>query len=271
MPATKATKAFFNRLVRSSLVLAAGTLAASMAIPAHAASLRKALASEAASTSGSPAGDPGSVLYGYFDVSEPSTNNGTGNGDNVMRLINTTAQDMCALIYVFDADEELGECCGCPLTANEVINFGITNDPYYSGGITDNLTTNWREASEDQQNGVIAVVGATALSGCINNGSPSNYTTPNPACNAGCDPTIRFVDGVLVQSSPSGQGLNGAMLHNQRIGAASGILEVNMFDDSPGDATNIGGLQDLCRNAIQRGSGKGWCTCPHEFGDLIVK
>ena len=263
------SKRFSGCLAKGALTLATGAFLASMAIPAHAASLRKAVSGKAAANSGPAGGDPGSVLYGYFDVAEPSSDNGTGNGDNVMRLINTTAQDMCALIYVFDDDEELGECCGCPLTANELLNFGITGgDPYYSAsGIRDNLTTNWREASQDQVNGVVAVVGATALTGCIKNGSSSNFTTPNPACNAGCDPTVRFQDGVIVQSTPSGQGLNGTIVHNQRIGSASGILEVNMFDDSPGDAANIAGLQDLCKNAIQRGSGKGWCTCPHEFGD----
>ncbi len=262
---------FSDWLRRGALTLATGAVVASIALPAHATSLRKAVAGKAAANAGAAAGDPGSVLYGYFDVSEPTSDNGTGNGDNVMRLINTTARDMCALIYVFDDDEQLGECCGCPLTANELLSFGITNNPYYSGGVTDNLTTNWREASGDQQSGVIAVVGATALTGCIQNGSASNYTTLNPACTAGCDPTVRFQDGVIVQSTPSGQGLNGTLVHNQRIGDANGILEVNMFDDSPGDANNIASLQDLCKNNIQRGSGKGWCTCPHEFGDRIVK
>ena len=36
-----------------------------------------------------------------------------------------------------------------------------------------------------------------------------------------------------------------------------------MFDDSPGDSTNtVANLQDQCKNAIQNGSGRGWCTCP---------
>ena len=266
------SKLFSGWLAKSALTLATGAFVASMAAPAHAASLRRAAAG-AASSSGTKGGDPGSVLFGYYDVSEGVDDNGTGNGDNVMRLINTTAQDMCALVYVFDDDEELGECCGCPVTANELVSFGITSVPYYStSGIRDNLTHNWREASNDQQSGVIAVIGATALTGCAKNGSSSNFTTPNPACNAGCDPTVRFTDGLLVQSTPSGQGLNGSIVHNQRIGSASGLLEVNMFDDSPGDATNIAAnMQDLCKDAVQRGSGKGWCTCPSEFGDNIVK
>ena len=263
---------FSGWLAKGALTLAAGAFVASMAVPANAASLRRSSAggSSKSGATGGGVSDPGSVLYGYFDVSEDTSDNGTGNGDNVMRLINTTAQDMCALIYVFDDDEELGECCGCPLTANELLSFGIGGGQHrlMNSGLTDNLTANWREASHDEESGVIAVIGATATAGCTTNGSTSNGSTPNPACNAGCDPTIRFQEGVLVQSTPSGQGLNGNIVHNQRIGSASGLTEVNMFDDSPGDSTNIASnLQDQCHNAITQGSGKGWCRCPSEFGD----
>jgi len=266
---------FSGWLAKGALTLAAGAFVASIAVPANAASLRHAAAGSGSSgAAASAGGDPGSVLYGYFDVSEDSGDNGTGNGDNVMRLINTTGADMCALIYVFDDDEELGECCGCRLTANELLSFGIGGGKLFHpdlrppSGLTDNLTANWREASHDEESGVIAVIGATALTGCTTNGSNSNAITPNPACNFGCDPTIRFSPGVLVQGTPSNQGLNGNILHNQRIGTASGLTEVNMFDDSPGDSINTAvNLQDQCHNAITQGSGKGWCTCPEEFGD----
>ena len=268
---------FSGWLAKGALTLAAGAFVASIAVPANAASLRHAASGSGSSGAATGSGgDPGSVLYGYFDVSESPSDNGTGNGDNVMRLINTTAQDMCALIYVFDDDEELGECCGCPLTANELLSFGIGGgkkfhpDTRPPSGLTDNLTANWREASHDEESGVIAVIGATALTGCTLNGSTSNSSSFNPACNAGCDPTIRFSPGVLVQSTPSGFGLNGNILHNQRIGTASGLTEVNMFDDSPGDSINTAvNLQDQCHNAITQGSGKGWCTCPSGFEDVV--
>ena len=267
---------FSGWLAKGALTVAAGAFVASMAVPANAASLRRAAAGASSASGSAAAGvsDPGSVLYGYFDVSEESDDNGTGNGDNVMRLINTTGQDMCALVYVFDDDEELGECCGCPLTANELLSFGIGGGKLFhpdtrpASGLTDNLTANWREASHDEESGVIAVIGATATAQCTTNGSTSNGTTPNPACNAGCDPTIRFQEGVLVQCTQSGFGLNGNIVHNQRIGTASGLTEVSMFDDSPGDSLNTASnLQDQCHNAITQGSGKGWCTCPREFGD----
>ena len=250
-------------LARGSLTIAICGFAALMVPPLNAASLRKAAAA-AASNAG--ASDPGSVLYGYFDVSEPTTDNGTGNGINVMRLVNTTGQDMCALIYVFDDDEQLGECCGCPLTANESQSFGIAGGLTPPDGLTDDLTDDWREASADQESGVIAVLGATALTGCTLNGSASNNSTPNPACNAGCDPSISFQDGVLVPGTPSGQGLNGNIVGSQRIGSKESVTEVNMVDDSPGDSDNVKNVQKQCQNNVQNGSGKGICTC----GDLYI-
>ena len=261
----------------AALTVAVGGVMAMATGPAHAAtSLRKAAAS-AAKSADTVSPDPGSVLYGYYDFAESTSDNGTGNGQNVMRLINSTGKDMCALIYVFDDDEELGECCGCPLTANQLESFGI-GGPSVAAAVanpqipipsrlTNNLTANWREASGDQESGVVAVVGATAFIPCTNNGSGSNNSTPNPACNGGCDPTIHFATGVLLQSTPSGQGLNGNIVHNQAIGSVHGLLEVDMFDDSPGDSANTASLQDLCRNNIQNGSGRGWCSCPTEFND----
>ncbi len=248
-------------LAKGALTVATGALIASFAVPASAGALRRAGAGGASNSGGSAAGgDPGSVLYGYFDQSEPTFDNGTGNGDNIMRLINATGSNMCALIYVFDDDEELGACCGCPMTANELQSYSVRND----------LTSSWREATDDIGNGVIAVIGATTATGtCTLNGS-SIDSGFNPACHLGCDPTIPFAAGVLTQGTPSGFGINGNIVHNERIGSTSGLTEVNMFDDSPGDSTNIASLlQAQCANIVQHGSGLGICRCQGELADLI--
>lgn len=226
---------------------------ASIAAPAGAATLRTASAKSAPAATAS-GGDPGSVLYGYFDGDEPASENGTGNGGTALRLINTTAQDMCALIYIFDKDEELNACCGCPLTANQLFSFGS------------HTRLQPREAGSDLRSGVVAILGATALAPCTFNGSASNGSTPNFACNAGCDPTIPFAPGVLIQGTPSGQGLQGTLTKSFRIGDAASLVEVPLFDDSPGDPTNISqALQAQCKNIVQHGSGFGICQCPGEL------
>jgi hypothetical protein len=57
-----------------------------------------------------------------------------GNGDNILRLISHNGNanaafgavtDACAMIYVFDDDEEMGECCGCPLSPADVQYFRL--------------------------------------------------------------------------------------------------------------------------------------------------
>src|ERR1019366_3259417 len=118
---------------------------------------------------------PGQVLYTYYETTEPFTVCGTstadsdgcnvgGNGDNIIRLINPNGsanpgigglqQQVCAMIYVFDDDEEMGECCGCPLTSAQLATFSVQ----------DNLTSNWglRGGIEggDHANGAIAIVAA---------------------------------------------------------------------------------------------------------------
>src|SRR5258706_6142074 len=50
---------------------------------------------------------PGTVIVGYFDTAESTSDNGTGDGDNIVRIVNDTGKEMCALIYVFDDDEEM--------------------------------------------------------------------------------------------------------------------------------------------------------------------
>jgi hypothetical protein len=78
--------------------------------------------------------DPSTYNVGYFDVGEPVGDNGVGVGDNFVRLINPTAANgtLCAMIYVFDDDEEPGECCGCPLSPNKLLSLSVENQEPFS-------------------------------------------------------------------------------------------------------------------------------------------
>ncbi len=80
--------------------------------------------------------------------------------DGTVRIINPgetdsgtppVAEDLCALIYVFDANQQLSECCGCPLTANALLTLSVNT----------NLTANPLLGTK-LKTGVIKIVSSTS-------------------------------------------------------------------------------------------------------------
>ncbi len=176
---------------------------------------------------------PGQVLYTYYETTEESTFcssstadldgcNVGGNGDNIIRLINPNGaangnlsgakeQTVCAMIYVFDDDEEMGECCGCPLSSTRLATFSVEH----------NLTSNWGlsggSENGDHANGSIAIIAADP------NTTPLTPGGGNEAANclgtACCDPTNTPGYPVAVAG---GDNLLGSITHHQTIFPISG-------------------------------------------------
>jgi hypothetical protein len=190
-------------------------------------------------------------------------------GDNIIRLVNPNGgangnlagakpQTVCAMVYIFDDDEEMGECCGCPLSSAQLATFSVNQ----------NLTANWGIQSPevgtvgiaDNGFGAIAIVATApnALTSCLGQSA---------ACNSGCDPTN--IPGYSVTTTSN---LLGSVSHNQavQIGPSGspltllGITETPLSDDSGGDPTNIIYLQNQCGALIGNGSQGGICNCPTE-------
>src|ERR1700731_2946819 len=71
-----------------------------------------------------------------YTVDYYSNANTTGAEDATVRVINpgttslssTQAADLCALIYVFDANQEMSECCGCFVSANALLTLSVNNN-----------------------------------------------------------------------------------------------------------------------------------------------
>jgi hypothetical protein len=258
------------------LALAAGALliAVALSASANAATLRRGSTGGGATVTGAL---PGQVLWTYYETTEDFTlcNSTTadsdgcnvgGNGDNIIRLINPNGaangnlagakeQPVCAMIYVFDDDEEMGECCGCPLTSAQLatfsVEFNLTNDWGLTGG----------PEAGDHSNGAIAIVAAAPNTvACLGAGGDG-------ACNGGCDPTN--VPGYSVTTASN---LLGSVTHNQQVqeggtgssGFTSGLTEIGLFDDAGGDPTNLIYLQTQCGALIGNGSRGGICNCPIE-------
>ena len=205
---------------------------------------------------------PGQSLWTYYDVSED-----TGNGDNILTLVNPNgsansnvtggSENTCAMIYVFDDDQEMGECCGCPLTPAGIETFSVERF----------LTANWGISGRDNDSGSIAIVAVGTNVPKVSAGPLSNGTfcpsSQGGACNSGCDPTNH--PGYSVTTATN---LLGSMTHNQAVftpfttSVEFGLTESALFDNGGGDPTNLIYLQTQCGALVGNGTGEGICQCP---------
>ncbi len=243
-------------LVRFGTVMAVLALAMS----ANAASLRRGSTGGGAVVTG---GLPGQALWTYYETTEaftlctsnsadPDGCNVGGTGDNIIRLVNPNGsanpflaggieQPVCAMIYVFDDDEEMGECCGCLVTSSGLLTLSVEH----------NLTSNWGLSGgpegAEHQNGVIAVI-AAAPNGPGGTCNPSN------------------VPGYTVTTANN---LLGSNTHNQVVQKGAtyaeygifGLTETGLFDNGGGDPTNLVYLQTQCGAITGNGSGGALCNC----------
>jgi hypothetical protein len=152
------------------------------------------------------------------------SNNAAPAPDATVRIDNPglTYGNLCAMIYVFDADQQMSECCGCVETHNGLRTLSVRS----------NLTSN-PLTGVVSRNGVIKVVSAA-----INN-SP-------------CDPTANV--------KPTAN-LRVWVTHIQNaVGTAWPITETESSDSTLG-ATELANLQAQCAFVNILGSGQGICSC----------
>jgi hypothetical protein len=152
------------------------------------------------------------------------SNDITAAPDATVRIDNPglTYGNLCAFIYVYAADQQLAECCGCVETHNGLRTLSVKKD------LTANTLTR-----EPLPNGVIKIV-----SGAVND-SP-------------CDPTAN------VKPTPN---LRVWVTHIQNaVGTAYPITETESSDSTLG-ATELANLQAQCAFIGILGTGQGICTC----------
>ena len=166
----------------------------------------------------------GPYLVDYF------SNNG-GAADQSVRLVNFGANgtpltsptgDVCANIYVFDANQEMVACCSCRITPNGLLTLSVATN------LTNNPVT-----SVVPINGDIKIVSTIAGSSC----------TP-----------LTFNGGLL--DSTVGFGT-----HLQVTGGATFVTETNL-PAAALTGLEQSFLTLACQFARYLGSGKGTCSCP---------
>jgi len=166
----------------------------------------------------------------FLKVNYFSNNGVSGAPDATVRLDNpgTLANEIftlniCAMVYVFDNDQQLSECCGCLITPDGLRTLSVGKD------LTSNPLT-----GVVSNNGVIKI-----LSAGINN-SP-------------CDPTSGLAPLPEVRAWAS---------HVQnKVGAAYPVTETPFSAVTLNETDLEFDLQEQCSFAQRLGSGHGVCSC----------
>jgi hypothetical protein len=155
----------------------------------------------------------------------------TGAPDATVRVINpgttslssSQAADLCALIYVFDANQELSQCCGCFVSANALLTLSVNN----------NLTSN------------------PLLGSLLHTGVIKIVSSAFPASKV-CDPTKITLTPTLRAWATHIQNKVGTAFPETEGESQAAILGTGEGAD----------LAEDCTVAIELGSGQGVCKCP---------
>ncbi len=160
------------------------------------------------------------IAVNYFDRAS-AVRAGT---DSTIRLTNpgSAGESLCAMMYVFDQNQEMNECCGCSVSDSGLRTFSLTLD------LTANPLT-----GKKPPNGVIKVL-------------PSDIVQ-NPLC----DPGTVSPTGVIL-----GWGSNVQLAPGGTFQPSETKFEMAPLSD--GEASS---LAAQCSFVKQLGSGKGICSC----------
>jgi len=144
--------------------------------------------------------------------------------DGTVRIDNPglTYGNLCAMVYVFDADQQMSECCGCIETHNGLRTLSVRRD------LTSNPLT-----------GVVSNTGVIKVISAAINNSP-------------CDPSANV--------TPKANLRVWATHIQNAVGTAWPVTETESSDSTLG-ATELANLQAQCSFLHILGSGQGICSC----------
>ena len=192
-------------------------------------------------------GDPFAVNY-YVNAN-------TIGPDDTLRIVDPDpANDehltpVCANIYVFDAQQEMEECCACPITPAGRLDFSLNH----------NLTS-------------VPVTGVTLNTGTIKivrtNINPNLFLATPPNGTKACDAT-NGSGGSLppnnVFTADEGFSLFSWLTHDlNKFNTGGQAVQEAEFQSTDEPGSDLVRLQDNCTTTQNAGafSGLGTCTCP---------
>src|SRR5262245_45503354 len=163
------------------------------------------------------ANTPGVTADATVRITNPGTNGAP-----------SPAGDLCALIYVFSADQQMAECCGCKVTPNGLRTISVRDD------LTSNPLTP-----------VTLTTGAIKIVSSIPPPSLCDATAPTPIPEL-----IAWATHVQTPTP-----------------ASAGVVTETVFEDATLSSAELSVLVDKCTSIVNNGSGFGICRCSVEPTD----
>jgi len=198
----------------------------------------------------------GTELQNYF--SNASTSGGTAyinitaplEGDPAGATAAEREGETCAMIYVFNTEQSLQACCGCPLTADGLLTLNITTQ----------LAGNPVALGRLLQDGSIRIISS------LPNAVPPPATTPpaSPADYVGCDSNTQ------VCCNPAAPAQGGTLVPGNELVAWGDHIQATAITETvfQADVPTAGeldfaddGLAEACGAIVRLGSLQGTCTC----------
>ncbi|WP_263352211.1 Ig-like domain-containing protein [Acidicapsa acidisoli] len=144
--------------------------------------------------------------------------------DTALRVTNPGSDEpnLCVMVYVFDQDQQMSECCGCRISGDGLRTFSLNKD------LIGNPLT-----------GRVSTSGSILL-------ATGDYVS-NPSCNAS-------------SINPTGTA-RAWSTHLQANSANSSTVSEEPLSETPLNATLTLALQAQCSFVQQLGGGQGICTC----------
>jgi hypothetical protein len=169
-----------------------------------------------------------------FKINYFANNGVAGAPDATVRIDNPGTVDtegggspesLCAMIYVFDNDQQLSECCGCLVTANGLRTLSVKKD----------LTSN-------------------PLTGAVSNNGVIKIVSEVPGRLFLCDPTTEVAEAVATVRAWASHVQN-------KVGVAYPITETAFTDATLSQEEFSFNLIEQCAFAQRLGSGHAICSC----------
>jgi hypothetical protein len=183
--------------------------------------------------------------WDVYQVNYFANRNNTAGFDQVVNITNPGVQGsplsanegtLCANLYVFAADQQMAECCACPITADGLLTLSLNS----------NLTCN-PLTSVSPSSGMIKLISTIPTGGA-------------------CDPTAAIADGIILTGSDPAPGevapdLRAWESHLVQTTPGTLFTTESEFAKAPLSEDEAAFLPYTCRFVQYLGSGKGVCSC----------